>query len=225
MATPYVAIIVDEVSSTQDVAVAELQRSDRSVLIVANRQTDGRGRSGHEWWQAPRGVAASLAFNADVFDVADTFSLSVGLAVRSAVAAVAGVDLALKWPNDLEYGDAKVGGVLVERDHEKVVVGCGLNIWWPEPPSGVAALFTSDPGPDVGAWISEGWADALFSSTGEWSRDEYKSVCSTLGQALTWDPDGLGRAIDIDSSGGLVVSTVDGVVTLRSGEVRSVRPA
>lgn len=225
MATPYVAILVDEVRSTQDVALAELHRIGSPVLIVANRQTAGRGRSGGEWWQAPRAVSASLAFNRDALEVTGTFSLSVGLAVRTAVAAVAGVDLSLKWPNDLEYDDLKVGGILVERDTQRTVVGCGLNVWWPEPPLGVGALFPTDPGPDVGVWISEGWADALFAIDGEWRRDEYKRACSTLGQSLTWEPDGLGRAIDIDSDGGLVVSTVDGVVTLRSGEVRTVRKA
>jgi BirA family biotin operon repressor/biotin-[acetyl-CoA-carboxylase] ligase len=225
MATPYVTIIVDEVSSTQDLAGAELQRSDRPVLIVANRQIAGRGRSGSEWWQAPRGVSASLAFAADALQVTETFSLAVGLAVRSAVATVAAVDLSLKWPNDLEFDDGKVGGILVERDNERTVVGCGLNLWWPEPPAGVSALFDYDPGPDVGAWISEGWAEGLLASQGRWDRDEYKRACSTLGKALTWDPDGLGRAVDVDLDGGLVVSTATGVTTLRSGEVRTLRGA
>lgn len=225
MATPYVTIIVDEVSSTQDLAEAKLQQSHDPVLIVANRQTAGRGRSGSKWWQAPRGVSASLAFAKDVLPVTDTFSLAVGLAVRAAVATVAGVDLSLKWPNDLEFSDRKVGGILVERDNERTVVGCGLNLWWPEPPVGVGAIFDYDPGPDVGAWISEGWAEELLASQGRWDRDEYKQVCSTLGQALTWDPDGLGQAVDIDLEGGLVVSTATGTATLRSGEVRTLRKA
>ena len=223
MATPYVTINVDEVVSTQDLAVEELQRTDRPVLIVANRQTAGRGRSGNEWWQAPRGVAASLAFATGVFEVGEAFSLAVGLAVRSAVFAVAGVEISLKWPNDLELGTVKVGGILVESDGERTVVGCGLNLWWPEPPSGVGAVFPSDPGPEVGVWISEAWGDALFASMGQWDREAYMLASSTLGQTLTWEPDGLGRAVDIDAAGGLVVSTVDGEVTLRSGEVRAVR--
>ena len=82
MATPYVTIIADEVRSTQDVAAAELQDSDHAVLIVASRQTAGRGRSGNEWWQAPRAVAASLAFLPGALAVDETFSLAVGLAVR-----------------------------------------------------------------------------------------------------------------------------------------------
>jgi BirA family biotin operon repressor/biotin-[acetyl-CoA-carboxylase] ligase len=225
MATPYVTIIADEVRSTQDVASEELQDSDHPVLIVASRQTAGRGRSGSDWWQAPRGVSASLAFPPGALAVAETFPLAVGLAVRNAVATVAGADIQLKWPNDLEFDGAKIGGILVERSSERTVVGCGLNLWWPEPPSGVGSIFTSDPGPEVGVWISEGWADEVFSNGAVWDRSEYKAACSTIGQSLTWDPDGLGRAIDVDGEGGLVVETVGGTMTLRSGEVRTIRPA
>ena len=111
----------------------------------------------------------------------------------------------------------------MERNPQHTMVGCGLNLWWPEPPGGVGSIFTSDPGPEVGVWISQGWADELVANGAVWDRADYLAACSTVGQSITWDPDGLGRAIDIDADGGLVVKTVAGTETLRSGEVRTIR--
>lgn len=224
MATPYDTIVLDEVTSTQDLATAELHRSGRPVLIVASRQTQGRGRSGNEWWQAPRGVAASLALALDGIEVRETFSLAVGLAVRRAIAGVAAIEIDLKWPNDLERNGRKVGGVLVERDERHVVVGCGINLWWPEAPFPTSALFGDDPEPAVGVAISKAWVDDLLQSGGRWDRNEYVAACTTLGAELTWDPDGRGTATTIDERGGLVVETAQGTTVLRSGEVRMIRP-
>lgn len=224
MATPYDTIVLDEVTSTQDFATSELVRSGRPVLIVASRQTAGRGRTGNEWWQAPRGVAASLAFHPSLIAAGETFTLAAGLAVRAAVADVVKVAVDLKWPNDIMLAGCKVGGVLVERDEQRVVVGCGLNLWWPEVPRGAGALLNHDPGPDTGTAISEAWGSALLETEGQWDRAEYLSACETLGVELTWDPDGIGTAVNVDEHGGLVVRTADGTTTLRSGEVRTVRP-
>lgn len=223
MATPYDTIVLDEVTSTQDFATVELLRSGRPVLIVANRQTAGRGRSGNDWWQAPAGVAASLAFPVDRFAVGDTFSLAVGLAVRSALAGVADIAVELKWPNDLEANGRKVGGILVERDEQRVVVGCGLNLWWPDAPPGTAGLLGEVPDPEVGVSISEAWATDIVQSDGRWHRDRYIAACSTLDAEITWEPGGRGIATTVDESGGLVVETADGTTTLRSGAVRTVR--
>lgn len=225
MATPYVMIAVDEARSTQDLALAELRHRGRSVLVVASRQTGGRGRSGNEWLHAPRGVAASFAFAGGRVEVGGTFSLAVGLAVRDSIATYAGVEVALKWPNDLEIVEGKVGGILVERSEGMTVVGCGLNLWWPDPPDGIAALMAADPGDEVGAVLSRGWVDSLLESGGRFDADRYRLACTTIGLDVTWKPAGRGRAIDIDERGGLVVSTPNGEMVLRSGEITALRPA
>ncbi len=223
MATPYVTVIVDEVGSTQDAASAELESTSLPVLIVASRQTGGRGRSGNDWWSAPRATAASLAFRNEALAVDDSFTLTVGLAVARAIRDVAGVDVGLKWPNDIELGSAKVGGVLVERDDVRTIVGCGINLWWPEPPQDVAGLFPEDPGTDVGRRLSEHWAGGLLSRIVEWDRDLYRSLCATIGCEVTWEPSGIGIAIDVDAAGRLVVEAAGKTVTLQSGAVRAVR--
>ncbi len=223
MATPYVTIVRNVVPSTQDLATAEWERNDCPVLVIAQRQTSGRGRSGNDWWQAPRAVAASLALGEETIDRIGTLPLATGLAVRSALARVCSLEAQLKWPNDLEVGGRKIGGILVERAEHRVVVGCGITLYWPDPPGDAGALFDTDPGAEVGVDISKAWADALISSGGTWDRDAYAAVCSTIGSAVTWASDGQGDAVGVDDGGGLLVETAAGRVTLRSGEARTVR--
>lgn len=113
----------------------------------------------------------------------------------------------------------------MQRTGDMTVAGCGLNLWWPEPPPGVAGLLDLDPGPDLGLRVSQQWAGSVLAGTQRWDRAAYKAACATLGQAVTWDPDGHGRAVDVDSTGGLVVETRQGLINLRFGEVRTIRPA
>ncbi len=225
MATPYVTILRNVVGSTQDLAADEFRHSSRPVLVVAARQTAGRGRSGNEWWDASRAVAASLAFSAALFPIEETFPLAVGQAVRAALSSAIAVDVDLKWPNDLELAGCKVGGILVERSEERVVVGCGLNLYWPEAVAGTAGLLPADPGPHAGKEISELWANAVLAAAGAWDRSTYLEACSTLGAEITWEPAGRGTVMTVDDRGGLVVDTDNGTVVLRSGEVRTIRRA
>lgn len=215
MATPYLQLRVEEVPSTQDRARAELGRLP--VVVIAQRQTEGRGRGGASWLSATRALAVSLAFRPEDSD-RRPFSLMAG------VAAARVVDMTLKWPNDLMRNDAKLGGILVEQA-EEVVVGMGLNLWWPNAPAGTGALHREDPGPELHAEIAGLWAaEVMLLLDGEgWPLDEYRTRCSTLGEEITWDPERRGTAIDIADTGALVVQTGNGVEELVSGAIRHVR--
>jgi BirA family biotin operon repressor/biotin-[acetyl-CoA-carboxylase] ligase len=217
MATPYFQIRHDTVASTQDVAREALE--DLPVLVLAQGQTAGRGRGGEEWLNADRALAASLALHAPTDDLRP-FSLMAGVA---AVRATEGTEL--KWPNDVVAGDLKVGGILVERSGETVVIGLGLNLWWPEPPSEMTGLYDQDPGEARHAEVGALWGAELMRliDAEGWPIDEYRSVSSTLGKDVTWEPDGVGRAVDVAPDGGLVVETGEDTITIHSGVVRLLR--
>lgn len=217
MATPYLQLWEEEVASTQDLARSEL--GTLPVVVVAQRQTAGRGRGGATWESAPRALAVSLAFHADDDDLRP-FSLMAG------VAAARGLDgVSLKWPNDLMGADGmKVGGILVERSVE-VVVGLGLNLWWPDAPEGIGALHDLDPGTELHARVAGLWAAELMGliEEADWPVEEYRSLCTTLGREISWEPAGRGTAVDITVDGGLVVETGEARQTLTSGAIRHVR--
>jgi BirA family biotin operon repressor/biotin-[acetyl-CoA-carboxylase] ligase len=222
MATPYSLIRLDETGSTQD--DARLAYSGRPVVVVADHQHRGRGRSGSEWVTAARAVAVSVAWE-PAWPVADRglVPLVAGWSVWEAVDR----RLRLKWPNDVLLEGAKVGGILVEVSGGLVVAGLGLNLWWPGAPDGAGALAISDPGRSEADRVAEAWARVLLEITGRpaggWSVDGYREICDTLGRRVQWDPDGEGRAVDVAPDGGLVVETAKGRQVLRSGEVRHVR--
>ncbi len=230
MATPYAMVEVGLVTSTQDQARrAFLESGESPLLIVAERQEKGRGRFGHTWWPAPRAMYSSLAMEEPAsLERLSIAPLVVGLAAREAIEEVCGVEVGLKWPNDLMTEDGKVGGILVERSEPVLVIGCGVNLWWPDPPEGAAALLDADPGPGMPSALARAWVDRWLAASvagGDWDRDAYVEACITIGRDVTWEPAGAGTAVGIDSDGGLIVDTVAGEQVLHAGEVRLVRPA
>lgn len=217
MATPYFQVRIDRVTSTQDLARKKIE--NLPVLVLASGQSAGRGRSGAEWLNADRALAASLAYHHDDDDERPV-SLMAGVA---AVAATSGTSL--KWPNDVLVGSQKVGGILVERSGEVTVVGLGMNLWWASPPDGMGSLFGDDPGVEAYAEVGALWcAELMELLDGEgWPVDTYKESCVTLRRDITWEPDGAGRATDVGDDGALVVATSQGTVRLHSGAVQHVR--
>lgn len=156
-------------------------------------------------------------------------SLVAGIAMRQALVDATGGAFALKWPNDILLDGRKCAGILSESEGDLVVVGCGVNLWWPGAPDGVGVVYGTDPGPDLAPVLAGNWAGALLEGLDggpdAWRRDEYRRFCTTLGADITWEPAGAGKALDIAMDGGLVVDTPGGPVTLSSGEVRTVRRA
>lgn len=106
-------------------------------VLVADRQTAGRGRRGRSWLSTPE---ASLTFSllwrfeGSVARLAG-LSLAVGLAVARGLANSGVGGVGLKWPNDILLAGGKVGGILVDleaaADHSLAVIGIGLNLQLP----------------------------------------------------------------------------------------------
>jgi BirA family biotin operon repressor/biotin-[acetyl-CoA-carboxylase] ligase len=210
-----------EVPSTQDLARDGFESSP--LLVTATGQTAGRGRSGAAWQTAPRALAASLALRPG-WDPKTLPSLTL-LAGLAAAEVIPGASL--KWPNDVWIGEQKVAGILTESSDGVVVIGIGVNLWWPDPPDGVTAIHLDDPGPTLGARFAERWADVLLRliepGPDGWPIDTYRWLCTTIGRDITWEPDGSGRAIDVDPTGALIVETPSGRQLLTSGAVTHVR--
>ena len=103
------------------------------AVCLAETQTAGRGRVGRDWI-SPFGanVYLSVLWRFDEPSRVAGLSLAVGVAVVRALASLGVAGVGLKWPNDLLWGDAKLGGILLEVVGEthgpcRVVVGVGLN--------------------------------------------------------------------------------------------------
>lgn len=229
MATPYALVFRERTSSTQD--DARHLMGSFPTLVVAAEQDAGRGRSGSAWRNAPSALAASLAFRPTwPPETWPRITLMAGLAaVRALEPLRPGAALGLKWPNDVLLGDRKVAGVLTEATGDLVVAGCGVNLAWPDPPEGVGAVLTDTPAPEVRIDVAQRWAEVLLAwleaPPDRWPRAEYRDRCVTLGRAITWEPDGSGRAVDVQPDGSLEVDSGAGPVTVSAGAVHQVRDA
>ncbi|MDH3463028.1 MAG: biotin--[acetyl-CoA-carboxylase] ligase [Acidimicrobiia bacterium] len=218
MATPYLQNIHEGVVSTQDLARGSLDRLP--VVVIAASQSEGRGRTGSGWVNAPRALAVSMAWRSDD-DTDRPHSLVAGLAAVRAVGDV----VRLKWPNDVMIGERKVGGILVERAGSVVVAGLGLNLYWPDAPDGIGAVYETDPGDRLYAELSALWAaefHGLIESAG-WPIEEYRAMCQTLGRDISWEPNGRGLAAGVTAQGALLVETQGGIRELFAGAIRHVR--
>jgi BirA family transcriptional regulator, biotin operon repressor / biotin---[acetyl-CoA-carboxylase] ligase len=229
--------VLPQIDSTN----TELMRRARAgrvepVLLVAERQTAGRGRLGRGWVSA---TGDSLTFSLGLaLAPADWAGLS--LAVGVAIAEQLHPLVRLKWPNDLWVGDRKLAGILIETANASVhslprhaVIGVGINVKPPKleglatPPAAVDGLMPGADAPGVLARIARPLVESVlaFQTFGFApfharfdSRDALRDRAVVLSDGTT------GTAHGVTESGGLLVHTAAGMTTVTSAEV-SVRPA
>lgn len=127
-----------EIASTNDRAVALAGRDDvpLPLLVIAERQTAGRGRGANRWWSAAGALTFSLLVETSDAALAPEkwpqFSLTAGLAICEALARHAPHHLwGLKWPNDVFVDERKICGILIEAPsaaRRRLVIGIGINV-------------------------------------------------------------------------------------------------
>lgn len=141
----------DETDSTNlQAKLAAGEGVGEGMLFVADRQTAGRGRRGRSW-ESPAG--ANIYFTLllrPTFapDMAPQVTLVMGLAVAEAIREYCGLDVRIKWPNDVVIGGKKVCGILTElglqgSDIDHLIVGVGINVDRQEFPVEIAMTATS----------------------------------------------------------------------------------
>lgn len=129
---------LDEVSSTNTVAIARARAGDPGLLwITANRQSDGRGRRGRHWVSEPGNLYSSLLLiDPGPPEAIATLPLVVSLAVHAAISGVlapGSEPVEVKWPNDVMIGRRKTSGILLEAEQLSdrrvaLAIGIGINI-------------------------------------------------------------------------------------------------
>ncbi len=113
-------------------------QSIHASVVMAEYQTDGKGRGNNQWLTAPAaGLCISIGWHFDSTPKTLTaLSLATGVVLAECLTASGSVPVRLKWPNDLVYDGAKLGGILIESRGQlagavDVIIGIGLNIRMP----------------------------------------------------------------------------------------------
>lgn len=124
--------VFDELCSTNQWLIDHL-KDDRSMLCVANVQTDGRGREGRSWLSPSGGIY--MSFNHKVAShVCDysAVSLVIGLVIVRVLRSEGVSNVKVKWPNDILIDGLKLAGVLIETKKVggllQLVIGIGINV-------------------------------------------------------------------------------------------------
>jgi BirA family biotin operon repressor/biotin-[acetyl-CoA-carboxylase] ligase len=157
------------VGSTNVLALEAAQAgAAHGCVWVADEQTAGRGRGGHEWHSAAGdGLYLSVLLRPRMALLdALWLSLATGLAVQTAIAAVTGLVADIRWPNDLLLGSRKCGGVLVETSVvapqldapamlRYAVIGVGVNVNHENFPAELEDIATSLRRESGRTWVRE----------------------------------------------------------------------
>jgi BirA family transcriptional regulator, biotin operon repressor / biotin---[acetyl-CoA-carboxylase] ligase len=222
---------------------AELARAGapEGLLVVAERQTAGRGRLERTWESPPGGLWFSLLLRPTLpLSQIGLVGIAFALAAAETIRENAGIKIGVKWPNDLIYEGRKLAGLLLEtrlRENKLdcVIFGMGINLNVPleafpaelqaSAISLLAATGQTFSAPDLLSHflhkaedsynkLQAGDCDWLFVQWPEFDLCRGKEVIVIQGEnSLT------GRAAGIDDTGALRVETASGLITVNSGEV------
>ena len=243
---PYPAPVqlYDTLESTNRTAkLLALEGAAHGTLVLAGGQTAGRGRLGRSFASpAGKGVYCSVVLRPPLPAAnAQTATIGAAVAVCRAVQMLCGLELAIKWVNDLYYKGKKVCGILTEAGTdlesgqlEWLVVGIGLNLItspadWPEELARTAgSLYPGGPAPVSRAVLAGAIARELLSLCPAFDcLDEYRARCFVPGHWITVCTGAetyAAKALSIDDAGRLVVEREGGrQISLQHGEV-SIRP-
>jgi BirA family biotin operon repressor/biotin-[acetyl-CoA-carboxylase] ligase len=227
-----------ELSSTMDEA-AKLGEGDaeEGAVVVAEIQSAGRGRQGRSWVSQPGNLLVSVLFR-PTLDALPFISIIGGIAAARAVRKITGLDVKIKWPNDLMIEGRKVAGILAES------AIAGDSVWYAVLGVGMNVSLNTDQTVEISSFaVSVNAAagrevpredllrqflmdlDALYLDLGQGDSpiEEWQGMLSTTGQRLvaTWGNDTyVGIAEGTDELGNLLLRQDDGtVLTLTAGDV------
>jgi BirA family transcriptional regulator, biotin operon repressor / biotin---[acetyl-CoA-carboxylase] ligase len=239
-------------STNADLLAAARAGATAGTVLVAEEQTAGRGRLDRSW-QSRAGAALTFSVLLRPAGVPAAsrgwLPLLTGVAVASALQAATGIDVCLKWPNDvLAAGGVpgqpgKLAGILAELAGDAIVIGIGLNVSATQdelPPGQATSLWLEGVAePDRQAiavailrelehWYLR-WAEGTppGDATASGLHAEYVRSCSTLGRDVRVELPGggvlAGRACGVDGVGRLLISADNGVHAVSAGDVVHVR--
>lgn len=232
----------DSIDSTNTKAKELAEEGHPSgTLVVADRQTAGKGRRGRSW-ESPTGIGIfmTLMLKPEINpNNASMLTLVAAMATTRAIRRVTGVPAMIKWPNDIVMNGKKVCGILTEMSAQfdyinHIVIGIGINVHnedFPEEIAKTASSLYLESGQHIHraslieAFLEEFedvYAEYLKTEDMEGLMKEYDSMLVNRGrQVRVLDPKEPfeGKAMGITKKGELIVDTWESRKLVSSGEV------
>lgn len=233
-------VVLKEVDSTNAEVARRLVASGAAMpVVLADAQTEGRGRRGRNW-SSPKGQNLYMSMGLTLrggFEGLSGLSLVLGVAVVRALNALGVSGAGLKWPNDLYAGGKKFGGILVEIQGElqegqvQVIAGLVINVHMmdavdvDQPWTSLAKHWSDQ------VWVRNELAASVILEVGKVMehfqnggfsefREEWQGHDIFFGQPLTAKDGTLsGKGAGIDGGGNYMLDTDDGRLSVMAGDI------
>jgi len=236
-------VYYDEVTSTQDIA-DKLARSGagEGTIVIAKSQSMGRGRKRRPWASGSNGIYLSIILRPQLKPgYVVQIPMVVGVALVTAINTITSLNARIKWPNDIIVNGKKVAGILTEMSSEMdrvnyVITGIGINLntdisEFPDEIKATATSLKEESGHMLSGlqlirsfleeldkvyeiFIKEGFSPIAV---------EWKRLNNTIGanvRVFDGEIEILGRALDIDDEGFLIIVSESGSkIRILSGDV------
>lgn len=232
-------VVLKSVNSTNSYAKALAKfGSSHETVVIADRQTAGRGRLGREFFSpAGTGIYMSVLLDADKISLASShITVAAGVAVCRVLKDICNDTPFIKWVNDIFIGRKKVCGILAEslgnpsHSISNIIVGIGLNVTtpsadFPDELNNIAgSIFPKNTSRnEIIAKILTEFKSIYKSSDIEGLIKEYKKHSFVLEKKISFIQNGKafsGIAKNINNEGNLIVKLENGeTITLKSGDV------
>ncbi|MBQ6266583.1 MAG: biotin--[Clostridia bacterium] len=222
-------IWLESVDSTNDYAKRNAPSLLQPTLIVADAQTNGKGRRGRSFF-SPRGTGLYMTLLLDYGLEPTLLTVSAGVAAAEAIERLTGVSPQIKWVNDLYLDGKKFGGILAEtfrvRGFPYYMVGLGINLTTADFPSDLphaTALHIDCDRSTLAHRIADEILELVTYTPQEEILARYRSRLCMLGRPISYER--CGREIhavaqDIDEKARLIVRKADGGTDLLAyGEI------
>ncbi len=201
-------IFFESIDNTQNYALENYD--SEPLLVISYSQDSGRGREKKEWQNADQSLAVSLAFENKNVNLNNT--LIPLIAGYCFLVIVTNKELQLKWPNDINLHEKKIGGILVEEKKGLICIGLGVNYYWENPSvHDAGSLYDKKIDNKLINLDAENWGRLVldFIENDKFELSSYKQKLVTLGKLVEY-PEGRGWARDIDIDGSLIIETPEG---------------
>ncbi len=229
-------------STNNDALAAARSGAPHGSVWFADEQLAGRGRGGNAWRSAAGdGLYVSTLLRLAIpTDRLLLLPLAAGLAAADAIRSASGLDIDLRWPNDLLIGEKKTGGILVEANSENgsafAVVGIGINVHQQGFEPGLATPATSldlEAGRTVNrqSLLAALLKAVQYEAESLRNPETAKAIPVRVEAASSWVR---GRAVEVhgpqactgitaglDEHGFLLVNTADDQLTVQTGGIRA----
>lgn len=114
----------DEIDSTNEYAKSLIKQAPEGTIVLADRQTAGKGRLGKSWYSPDGGLWMSVILHPPQIAL---ISVITGIAICESLSCY-GVLAFIKWPNDILLNGKKIAGILTEIIGNVVILGIGINL-------------------------------------------------------------------------------------------------